>query len=173
MDEFDESEASDEDVTDDPDPAHLANYLRINPNLLLDHNGGPNPVRTPQGAPENREGLSWKSGSHGKRAVLQIPETDIIRQWDELVKVWTHCSDKEVDDTGDRELNATMKKKRRPSRVSRRILGTAYVSLVLIESSCWIIHSWELTKIEIDGDQGLGSLPLEISRNLLQSCFFY
>jgi hypothetical protein len=44
MDEFDKSEASDEDVTDDPDPAHLANYLRINPNLLLDHTGGPNPV---------------------------------------------------------------------------------------------------------------------------------
>jgi len=40
MDEFDESEASDEDVADDPDPAHLANYLRINPNLLLDHIGG-------------------------------------------------------------------------------------------------------------------------------------
>jgi hypothetical protein len=45
MDEFDESEASDEDVADDPDPAHLANYLRINPNLLLDHIArGPNPV---------------------------------------------------------------------------------------------------------------------------------
>lgn len=44
MDEFDESEASDEDVTDDPDPAHLANYLRINPNLLLDYIGGTNPV---------------------------------------------------------------------------------------------------------------------------------
>ena len=44
MDEFDESEASDEDVADDPDPAHLAIYLQINPNLLLDHIGGPNPV---------------------------------------------------------------------------------------------------------------------------------
>lgn len=43
--EFDESEASDEDLADNPDQAtHLANHLGVKPNLLLDHIRGPNPV---------------------------------------------------------------------------------------------------------------------------------